>query len=252
MSRRRTFALALALPLVAVGCNTDDVASSLPSPEATGGAAGAADRSAAGSGGTSSAAIDPAASLDAGTSESTLDADVPGEPSPNPDAGASSDAGGSTYAPDWCARAGAEANDRTDTFFLVAVAYADAQSTDCATAGLTDSLDLSQTGAWLGYLIDYSHLMAGCTLETGPLEGGILAFGPGNTPATGAVRPDLGADDVERLTTYYVAAFGDALGLDEDERGEVRAHLLLTAQADIDPAASEVLSTCGDSADAGL
>jgi hypothetical protein len=94
--------------------------------------------------------------------------------------------------------------------------------------------------------------MAGCPLETGPLDGGILAFGPGNTPAVGAARPDLGPDDVERLTTHYVAAFGDALSLDEDERTLIRAHLLLTAQADIDPAASGVLSICGDSADAGL
>lgn len=242
--------LAFALPLAVFACSSDDVARSLPAPEANGGAAGGA--AAGGAGATNTSAPSPTASLDAGTSESNLDADVLRDPDPDADGDASTDAGGPSYAPDWCARAGAEASDRPDTFFTVALAYADAQSTDCASSGLTDSLDPDQSIAWLSYLIDYSFVMAGCSLETGPLDGGILVFGPGNTPAVGAARPDLGADDAERLTTYYVAAFGDALSLDEEERVLVRDHLLLTAQADIDPAASEVLSTCGNSADAGL
>jgi hypothetical protein len=240
----------LVLSIAAFACSSDGGAPSLPAPEATGGAAGGTATAGGGAGATNTSAIDTVSPLDAGTSGSNLDAGAQRDPNPNLDGDASTDAGVFVYDPDWCARAGDELS-RTLTFLGVALAFDQAQSTDCATAGLTSSFDGSQVEAWASYLLDFSLAMAGCPLEF-PVDGGILVFGPGNTPVVGATRPDLGADDVERLTTHYVAAFGDALELDEDERAEVRDHLLLTAQADIDPAASEVLSTCGDSVDAGL
>jgi hypothetical protein len=240
----------LVLSIAAFACDSDEGGPALPTAEATGGAAGGTGTAAGGAGATNTSATETTASLDAGTAGSNVDAGAQRDPNPNLDGDASTDAGVFVYDPDWCARAGDEAS-RTFTFLSVALTFDQAQSMDCTTAGLTSSFDGSQFEAWASYLLDYSLAMAGCPLEF-PVDGGILVFGPGNTPVVGAARPDLGADDVERLTTHYVAAFGDALGLDEDERGEVRDHLLLTAQADIDPAASEVLSTCGDSADAGL
>jgi hypothetical protein len=241
----------LALSSAAFACSSDDGTRSLPTPEATGGAAGGTATAGGGAEVANTSAVDTTASLDAGMSVSNLDGGAQRDPRPDLDGGASTDAGLSVYEPDWCARAGADEASRPLVFFGVAFAFDQAQSMDCATAGLTSSFDGTQAEGWASYLIDYSLAMAGCPLEF-PVDGGILVFGPGNTPAVGALRPDLGADDVERLTTHYVAAFGDALGLDEDERALVRDHLLLTAQADINPAASGVLSICGDSADAGL
>jgi hypothetical protein len=169
-------------------------------------------------------------------------------PDPSPDA---SDGMDGLFPADWCDRAGDEAA-RSTALLSVAFAYATAQSTDCATAGLTSSLTEEQQAGWFNYLGVYTNAMLGCPAEFGAVDGGILVFGPANTPAVGASRPALGEDDVERLTAYYVTAFGDVIGLDEEERAALSDYLLLTAQAEIDEEASEVLSTCGGTADAGL
>jgi hypothetical protein len=187
------------------------------------------------------ASVVPATEGDAG------DAGVPLDPSPDASTGGMND----LFPADWCDRAGDEAS-RATVLLNVAFGYATAQTTDCATAGLTSSLTEDQQAGWFNYLGVYTNAMLGCPPEFGAVDGGILVFGPANTPAVGASRPALGEDDVERLTAQYVAAFGDVIGLDEEERAAVTDHLLLTAQAEIDEEASGVLSTCGGAADAGL
>jgi hypothetical protein len=169
------------------------------------------------------------------------------DPSPDASTGGMDE----VFPADWCDRAGDEAT-RASVLLNVAFGYATMQSTDCATAGLTSSLTEDQQAGWFNYLGVYTNAMLGCPPEFGALDGGILVFGPANTPAIGASRPALGEDDVERLTAYYVAAFGDIVGLDAAERAAVSDHLVLTAQAEIDEEASGVLSICGGSADAGL
>lgn len=151
---------------------------------------------------------------------------------------------------DWCARAGSGIAAQTRFFSGIVDDYTLAQEEDCATAGLTSELSDDLYPDWLNYLIGYTNAMVGCPLIDGPVPGGILAFGPANTPALGVVRAPLGRDDAERLIASYLDAFARALLLSDAERAAVESHLWGTAEAEIAAGASRTLWRC-DGADAG-
>ena len=157
----------------------------------------------------------------------------------------------SSFPAHWCPRAGATEQEWVATVTEIAKNYSAATDQDCETQGLTAAFDHQNRTDWRNYLVSYSLLMAGCPLLFGPVDGGILAFGPGNTVAIGVPRPPLGKDDAALLIERYTAAFAAALDLQPEQADAVTTHLWQTAQAQIDPAASETLSVCPTGADAG-
>jgi hypothetical protein len=150
-----------------------------------------------------------------------------------------------TFPADWCARlAGLPAAIRITNAYNAAVRGA------CLTAGLVAWSELSdeqydQYEDWRSYLQDYTFLMAGCVPDYEPPEGGILVFGPGNTPLIGVPRSPLSPNEALLLVEDYVQAFASELGLTAEERDAVRAYLLQVVAAETDdPAAIGSLSTC--------
>lgn len=153
-----------------------------------------------------------------------------------------------TFPADWCTRAGSDPDTQFATIFDIAIGYATDQSEDCETSGLTHGLDGDQLTNWLNYLFGYTNAMTGCPLAFEPVEGGILAFGPANLAALGMSPPVLGRDDAGMLIGQYLARFASALQLSAAERSAVEAYLWDQAQPAIDPAASQLLSVCGQAA----
>jgi hypothetical protein len=145
----------------------------------------------------------------------------------------------------WCTRAGATAGEQSDAMLDIGLDYLAAQKRDCRIRGLTESMTRQQDLDWGNYLIAYTYVMAGCRYLMA-VPGGILAFGPANTPAIGIARPLLGRDDVAGLVKPYLDLFGERLRLSDRQRESVEAHLLVTAQPEIDPRALGVLSRCGN------
>jgi hypothetical protein len=145
----------------------------------------------------------------------------------------------------WCTRAGATAAEQAEAMLNIGSDFYALQTRDCRTRGLTEGMSHEQRLAWENYLIAYTYVMAGCRyLMTVP--GGILAFGPGNTPAIGVARPRLGRDDVGVLSELYLGVLSERLKLSSRQSESVRAHLLATVADEIDPLASGVMSRCGD------
>jgi hypothetical protein len=145
----------------------------------------------------------------------------------------------------WCTRAGATVGEQADAMFAIGLDYQTAPVQDCRIRGLTAGMTPDQDLDWGNYLIAYTYVMAGCAYLM-KVPGGILAFGPGNTPAIGMARPLLGRDDVAVLVDVYLDLFAANLRLSDRQRDSVEAHLLATAEPEIDPLASGVLSRCGD------
>lgn len=151
---------------------------------------------------------------------------------------------GNTAPGDWCARLGATESDALMTVRTVVGNYYAMQSMDCATEGLTSSLNYEQFCAWIAYLTSFTYLMAGCVPNFETVTGGTEAFGPANTPYTGAVRSKLTPAEADALTRHYLQAFAMALNLSPEERDRAHIHLRRTAQQEIDPQAPSSLSTC--------
>jgi hypothetical protein len=151
----------------------------------------------------------------------------------------------------WCTRAGATGGEQDDAMLNIGLDYLAAQKGDCRVRGLTESMTPEQDLDWGNYLIAYTYVMVGCPYLIA-VPGGILAFGPANTPAIGVARPLLGRDDVAALVGPYLDLFSERLRLSGRQRDSVEAHLLATAQPVIDPRVSGGLSRCGDAgADGG-
>ena len=150
----------------------------------------------------------------------------------------------------WCSRLGPTDNQALLTVRDIVFAYMAAQQADCRTAALTASQTDPEYCSWVAYLTSYTLLMAGCQPNFETVTGGIDAFGPANTPYTGASREKLTRAEAEALATYYLNAFATVLALSPGEQEAVRAHLARTAQSEIDLTAGPSLSTC-QSPDAG-
>jgi hypothetical protein len=142
--------------------------------------------------------------------------------------------------PDWCGPERGEL-DAARKVGEISDAYLNAQRTACA--GLTQGIALS---SWSKYIYDYTYVMAGCTDLAAPPPGGILKFGPANTRAVGLVGAALSAEDVDLLVEIYVRTFAQALSLSSEERALVEAHLLRTAEPEVDPSLPAGLAVCAE------
>lgn len=144
--------------------------------------------------------------------------------------------------PDWCSRL-----DGAPATIRIVNAYHASVRMNCAIAGLIsdEALTDPQYSEWRSYLELYSGLLAGCSYDIDTPAGGILVFGPANTPFVGADRAKLSNDEARLLIEAYVQAFGDELLLGAGERDAVRTHLSRAASSEIDPVSSGSLATCG-------
>jgi len=150
---------------------------------------------------------------------------------------------------DWCSNPDAGgAMDPMRAVATITDAYLEAQRRLCPR--LTEALSSAELGNFRTYVYEYTSVMVGCVNAVRPPPGGILAFGPANTPAVGLARPALSAEDARVLGEAYVAEFASALLLDEADRALVAAHVASTAQSVIDPSLSSI-SLCAASGDAG-
>lgn len=190
-----------------------------------------------------------------GTERPPPASDEPASPTPPvPDESAAQTGEVNRFLPAWCDRA---APDPYETLYGAATAYFEAQVGACSTARLTQALSAEQTLAWVNYLVDYSHALAGCDIPDpslggrGFLPGGVGQFGPANLAAVGAAQPRLGRDDASLLIDEYSSAFSSALRLSESERARVRLFLEGTAEPQIEPTLSGALSACDAGAGGG-
>lgn len=190
-----------------------------------------------------------------GTEPSTPASDEPASPTmEGSDEPAAQAAEGNRFLPSWCARA---APDPYETLYRAATTYFDSQVGACSTTKLTQALSAEQTVAWVNYLVDYSHALAGCDIPDpslggrGFLPGGVGQFGPANLAAVDAPQPRLGRNDASLLIDEYLSAFASALRLSDGERQGVRLFLEGTAEAQIEPMLSGVLSACDAGASGG-
>jgi hypothetical protein len=158
--------------------------------------------------------------------------------------GAVNDAGPDGFSAPWCAGPGQDVLARLEVMYWITRDYESDRTADCETAGLLSQPIEELRAAWWDYLIGYSAALAGCPPLPVEVPGGIRAFGPANTAAIGVPRPRLGMDDVSSLISKYMAAFAAELGLTADERQAAEMHLWTTAEGEMDPSASDVLSTC--------
>ncbi len=152
-----------------------------------------------------------------------------------------------SFPPAWCDRAG-EGQEPLNAARRIADAYYVQTRDDCRFAELFSGLSEDQRPMWLSYLVEYTYLMTGCTLE-GFFEvmgQGLSVFGPANTPIVGGARPSLGAGDVAALIELFVQLFGDELQLTAEERVILAEHLRVVAQSQIDSSAFDALSRCPD------
>jgi hypothetical protein len=153
---------------------------------------------------------------------------------------------------DWCARMGLSIDDGYDVSIDAADAYWTAVSEDCACSGLISGLNDDQQGDWFNYLIEYSYLFTGCPLTQDPPQGGLAVFGPAYFGDLDLESPRLGRDDVLRLSEDFTSALVTMLGLSDSDRAAVERVLASSAEQQLDPGLSGVLSQCGgDSGDAG-
>jgi hypothetical protein len=148
----------------------------------------------------------------------------------------------------WCVRSVSDAADPVRALADVADAYLAVQRDVCPR--LTGALTPGQLSSFRTYIYDYTSVMAGCGNATRPPPGGILAFGPANTPAVGADPGPLSEADARVLTDAYVTVFAQAFGLDGADRALVEAHIERSARAAIDPGLPS-LSLCASVNDAG-
>lgn len=168
-------------------------------------------------------------------------------PLPEPHDGPRSDAG---FPGAWCPDAGGSLAVGYGAAVRLASTYWLTQMWDCETAGLTAEMSADQSDDWLTYLIYYTYLMMGCPVGGGApvdvnrVEGGILAFGPGNLSALGLGQPRLGRDDVANLITRYVAAFVAELGLSVADQAQLTEQLWSVAEPAITPNIAATLSRC--------
>jgi hypothetical protein len=144
-------------------------------------------------------------------------------------------------APDWCGRAG-NADEQVGAAINIAIDYLDRANADCLTARLTATLTETQLNDFYAYLADYTVLWFYCPLEYNVPAGGIAAFGPANTAIVGAGATPLGADDAQRLTDQYVAAFTAQMMLTPAEASGLGRYVLGTAA--IEAGASSLLASC--------
>jgi hypothetical protein len=159
-------------------------------------------------------------------------------------------ASGGAFPANFCERPGRDPGVVYQTLVFTAGDYESRRSNDCLTAGLLDTSRYADFIRWQDYLTQYTAAMAGCPLIAGPLEGGILVFGPANTAAIGIRRAAVGRDDVSTLIGHYVGAFTAGLSLSTGESDALSAYLWETAESEIDPGTSSGLSRCA--ADAGV
>jgi hypothetical protein len=146
---------------------------------------------------------------------------------------------------DWCARLGVNSFETSEAIFTIAADYFVEQSQNCRTAGLTPALSTDQGADWLNYLYGFTNAMSGCPYLYEPIEGGMRVFGPANIAAIGLQRSLLGRDDVQVLIGMYLSHFAQPFQLSDVEFAAVEAYLWRIAEPEIDPDATEVLSTCG-------
>jgi hypothetical protein len=151
--------------------------------------------------------------------------------------------------PDWCGAARGAALDAALKIGEISDAYVNAQRVVCEP--LTREMLEERRAAWRTYVYDYTRVMAGCVDLDMPPPGGILAFGPANTPAVGVPRPSLSRSDAALLIDAYLSAFVSALSLASEEEALVEAHLWRTAETEIDPGQVAALLVCGNAPDAG-
>jgi hypothetical protein len=159
------------------------------------------------------------------------------------DAGAVDTAGGGFRAA-WCGLHVADPGERVTVLATAAEGYEAARAGDCRTRGLLPELDALDRRNWLDYLIGYDLLMLGCRPRATPVLGGILAYGPANTPVIGIARPPLGRDDVELLSAQYLEALYAVVTLEPAERIQVEGQLRTAGEDVIDGGVSAGLSTC--------
>jgi hypothetical protein len=149
----------------------------------------------------------------------------------------------------WCARA---IPDAYEVLSSVAVTYIETQYGTCATAQLTKDLDNEHVLAWINYLIDYTHAIAGCDLPDpslggrGFLPGGIRRFGPANLEAIDLAQPRFGRSEAGQLIEQYVASFSQPLQLSTAEQAALTSFLATASEEHIDEAFAGSLSACGE------
>jgi hypothetical protein len=158
------------------------------------------------------------------------------------------------FPPAWCDRVQPDPYELLGT---AAVTYDEAQYSTCTTAKLTQAMDNEHVIAWVNYLIDYTHALAGCELPDpslggrGFLPGGILRFGPANLSAIDLPQPRFGRAEADILIDQYVGAFAEAVPLSTVERAALTTFLSSAAQSQIDELLAGSLSACGEAAPTG-
>lgn len=152
----------------------------------------------------------------------------------------------------WCSRTGLEPDDAYFAAIEASDEYVQAVLGDCEVSALTFGMTGDELFDWGSYLIEYIYLFTGCPLLEEPLENGLSDFGPAHLDFAGLPSPRLGRDDAQRLSAHFTDALVTAFALTASDRAAVELVLARSAEQQIDPGSSSVLSQCNSGAgDAG-